>query len=682
MSLPFTSISDPARVAALPLILAGPILRRAEEKQVTVWLALKSGAQVTLSVKSTEVEGPSPSPLLSGTSHSVQVGPNLHVVAITATPLTSNPQQLLLQQIYWYMLDFDVDGAPPTINLAKAFASPLAAVDPSRFSYGEWQHPSFLLPPADLTQVRIAQGSCRKLHWRDTDSLALLDDRIAASASTLSARPQLLVLGGDQIYADEVADGLLAMLTDAAHWLIGDETMPDTAETRAADYPPQTRGVWMALHGFTSDDLVSHLMTFGEYMAMYLFAWSDVCWPATLPLPLPLYNQLIIPKAPHRPSWYEEVQTCANQLAGLNATRATLWRVRRALANIPTYMILDDHEITDDWNMMLRFCAHVYDNDSGTRIVQNGLVAYALCQHWGNAASQFGALPTDPPPPPNTPTPPGQELLGLFQAIYPAYPNNGGNQLIDGYKAIVANAASVATIQRIVGLHDGGTVAAQRKVFHEGNSFAYNYTVEGKAFQIIVTDTRTWRGFPPRARSHLPLDETVDVSNFAAPDLLTSDQVEAQITNIPIERGDRLQLVVVTTNMPPSPILRQLARDLPRDVLDHWTQFEDFFDSWDIEQQDFIRTVDAIARRVNKPVTPSNRYAGRVVLMSGDVHSSQMNRLAYWDGVASGSPTAVFVQVVASALLNGNKRTVEQTAGGYAALPWPASHIQQPLEMT
>src|SRR5262249_5753611 len=67
----------------------------------------------------------------------------------------------------------------------------------------------------------------------------------------------------------------------------------------------------------------------------------------------------------------------------------TLPRVRRALANIPTYMIFDDHDVTDDWNMSLDFVNRVYSDSLGRRIVQNALVAYALCQHWGNVPEQF-----------------------------------------------------------------------------------------------------------------------------------------------------------------------------------------------------------------------------------------------------------------------------------------------------
>ena len=48
------------------------------------------------------------------------------------------------------------------------------------------------------------------------------------------------------------------------------------------------------------------------------------------------------------------------QRSSILVTYLTLPRVRRALANIATYMILDDHEITDDFNLQRRFTDRVY----------------------------------------------------------------------------------------------------------------------------------------------------------------------------------------------------------------------------------------------------------------------------------------------------------------------------------
>jgi hypothetical protein len=62
----------------------------------------------------------------------------------------------------------------------------------------------------------------------------------------------------------------------------------------------------------------------------------------------------------------------------------SLPRVRRALANIPTYMIFDDHEVTDDWNLHRTWHREVSESEAGRRVVANALAAYWGFQGWGN----------------------------------------------------------------------------------------------------------------------------------------------------------------------------------------------------------------------------------------------------------------------------------------------------------
>ena len=77
------------------------------------------------------------------------------------------------------------------------------------------------------------------------------------------------------------------------------------------------------------------------------------------------------------------------EAAKLALFRKDLQDVRRMLANIPSYMICDDHEVTDDWNMTRDTCKSLYGHPLGLRVAQNALVAYSLCQHWGNVPEVF-----------------------------------------------------------------------------------------------------------------------------------------------------------------------------------------------------------------------------------------------------------------------------------------------------
>src|SRR2546421_8538407 len=99
---------------------------------------------------------------------------------------------------------------------------------------------------------------------------------------------------------------------------------------------------------------------------MYLFAWSNVLWPQQIPN-----------------------AGSSEEQHSVDDFRKTLPEVRRALANVPTYMILDDHEVTDDWFMNREWCNLVLERELGKRIIQNALLAYALFQAWGNTPLQF-----------------------------------------------------------------------------------------------------------------------------------------------------------------------------------------------------------------------------------------------------------------------------------------------------
>ncbi len=116
----------------------------------------------------------------------------------------------------------------------------------------------------------------------------------------------------------------------------------------------------------------------------------------------------------------------------------TLPKVRCALANIPSYMIFDDHEVTDDWNMTRNFCRDFYGKALGQRVARNALTAYALCQHWGNVPDQFADT---------APAPPGLDLLRRLDTPNPHLP-----------KAFDQKAASLEqhseTITSLLGLHD------------------------------------------------------------------------------------------------------------------------------------------------------------------------------------------------------------------------------------
>ena len=75
--------------------------------------------------------------------------------------------------------------------------------------------PSFAPCPSKLTDLRILYGSCRLPSYRDPDALAYVDDYIADHVQDPRSRPHQLILGGDQVYADDVDTLMMIGLIDA-----------------------------------------------------------------------------------------------------------------------------------------------------------------------------------------------------------------------------------------------------------------------------------------------------------------------------------------------------------------------------------------------------------------------------------------------------------------------------------
>ena len=126
-------------------------------------------------------------------------------------------------------------------------------------------------------------------------------------------------------------------------------------------------------------------MSLGEYSAMYLAVWCNAVWEMQGNDPaLPTVEQIYaLPPGDLPQIWdyhacdpdkkvvhprkdraavdkflQDEKRGKASVIQGVKDDNDTLGvfydslpRVRRALANVPTYMVVDDHDVTDDWNL-------------------------------------------------------------------------------------------------------------------------------------------------------------------------------------------------------------------------------------------------------------------------------------------------------------------------------------------
>src|SRR5260370_5037755 len=216
----WTPLAD--RLSTLPLILAGPILRRTERRGVTVWLALKASCRVILRIYTRNAGGKLVQ-RFEGTRQTIRLGDHLHIVAVTAST-TNEQEQLAWGELYYYNMFFQPVNTPESY-VAGAFADldtpGILTMDPSsadplhRLVYPGHPLPSFVLPYEDLNQVKLLHGSCRKPHGVGKEMLSAVDIMLESATGNLAHRPQQLFMTGDQIYGDDLAPSPFFALIDS-----------------------------------------------------------------------------------------------------------------------------------------------------------------------------------------------------------------------------------------------------------------------------------------------------------------------------------------------------------------------------------------------------------------------------------------------------------------------------------
>ena len=496
-------------IDSLALILCGPIVRRAEPGHVAVWLALKSPANVELSVwkgivDHKDLDENSGTFVGKASLDALKVGERLHVAAVHLA--LKGERQLAFGQLYSYNLRFTTAGNNPQDLKDLGLLAKLEG-DTNGFttlSHQVDRLPGFALPANTIEGLKILHGSCRNNDAPFEDGLSWVDDFIRKNLENPLERPQQLFLSGDQIYADSVVGTFLNELGQWGQALLnGKETLPTEWKEPASKrdrwpadfshFPPFIRDRLIDSEArFTTTDKANHLISFGEFAAMYLSVWSNVMWDkadqlknfeevlagsgglpenygaifrrnltdersgedieirvgnetktikardvfaddvlrAALTFLLQTLDRATLrvlltdqgtvaertaagqrlkgfidqlpgeeAKAIHRLFFeytkefigpkYRDEETYTKQEEHILTLHQTLPKVRRALANISTFMMFDDHEITDDWNLNPSWRTRVFTSPLGKSIVRNGMLAYALFQDWGNQADRY-----------------------------------------------------------------------------------------------------------------------------------------------------------------------------------------------------------------------------------------------------------------------------------------------------
>lgn len=369
----------------LPDVLAGPIVRRLTPQRLVLWLVTSRAQAMRLRL----FEQPG-----QPASRELDLGAARRRVLA------------LGRHAYVHLIDVPLD---PPLAEDGLIGYDLLLAEPEEESprwrgIADWA-PDLLYPGEQRPDLVVRttlntalHGSCRKPHYDSADGLAAADDWLAERRHDPGQRPALLIMTGDQIYADEVAGPVLAAIHELMRRLelwpeeIAGARVDDTASLlnsefcyyRREELLPHTDAnetlrerFFGGVHKpvFTAAGAHNHLITLAEIAAMYLLVWSPEPWTAL---------EVVKP----------ELAEPFKQRYDLERERidrfvATLPKVRRLLAHVPTYMIFDDHDVTDDWNLSAAWEKTAYEHPFSRRIIGNALIAYFLFQGWGNCPEAF-----------------------------------------------------------------------------------------------------------------------------------------------------------------------------------------------------------------------------------------------------------------------------------------------------
>ena len=360
-------------------------MRRASARQVCFWLITNKAYKFSVKLFSHQQQITWFDAQLDDKQHcQIQVGVHAFVNFFTLEP---NIDILCGSRVSYDIILLDNDGS-------KSY---LGKLIPSLLYLGQ-AYPSFLI----RRQIRqMLHGSCRKPHHDSDDGLVIVDQQIKLGLLDQIEPPDLIMMSGDQVYTDDVAVPTLVAIKQTIdslglfHEELEGSTISNSKEIfehthcfyqrpeLLPDDPSTTNTYSQFFAGkrkpiFTSVNASNHLISLAEVMAMYILTWSPEMWRRVN------ISDEAIPEL-FKQKFAEEQTIIENFVAGLD-------KVRRALAHVRVYMIFDDHDITDDWNLTRGWEDAVYGNLFAKRIVGNALVGYWLCQGWGNDPDKLKPL--------------------------------------------------------------------------------------------------------------------------------------------------------------------------------------------------------------------------------------------------------------------------------------------------
>ncbi len=264
----------------------GPLVRATNATSVIIWAELPQPYTILLTLQPLNDPDSTLLPALTVRTRTTTIGQR-HYIA---------PQLQGLQPATWYTYWLSTVVQTEQEEYIERIEEGLVSCFRTMDVNDESNRADRLSSSTSLRQLRIAYGSCRKFVAPQVDALSAFGRWLQAYKEQKEAVwPHLLLLIGDQIYADQPSQAV------------------------KQQYPQLQGGA----------------KTFEDFAILYEYVWTQDS------------------------------------------------DVRQVLACMPTYMIFDDHEITNNWNITPQWCAMLLKNGQ-EQVLVDGLIAYWVYQGWGN----------------------------------------------------------------------------------------------------------------------------------------------------------------------------------------------------------------------------------------------------------------------------------------------------------
>lgn len=399
----------------LPIVLAGPIVRKTNATEVNLWLTTSERLEGHTLI---EWQGQSQQFMITD-EQCIKVGHHAWVYLLQCQNIFPINQTIHYDIVTQY--------------------GKLSTLVPEALYANEMQFSLMIKDKADY----VLHGSCRNPHFPSKDSLVIANQQLKTQKT--EHRAALLMMSGDQIYADDVAGPMLMAIQQVIPKLgLFEEQLPESTVENCTElyshqfnlyqrdkilphYTDNTNflsrwNLYKSRPIFSTSEHENHLMTFAEFFVMYLLVWSPSLWES-ISLPDKLADTF---SNKWQQCWQAEKKVIESFVQGLTD-------VQQLFAHIPTYMIFDDHDITDDWNLTIGWENAVNGHALASQVIGNGLMGYFLCQGWGNNPEQFD-----------------DDFLNRFSQLFKQYDQTQHTELIWKLKRFEQWHYSILTTPKVV----------------------------------------------------------------------------------------------------------------------------------------------------------------------------------------------------------------------------------------